>query len=201
MSPVPEDSKLITSPDKKGAGSGMGSDRRVWDPLVRILHWAQLASVAMAWLTHKGGGAWHECAGYASLLLIALRIAWGWAGSRYAHFGQFVRSPGVTLYYARQLLARNEPRYIGHNPLGGWMILLMITNLVLVGFSGWLYTTDAYWGEQWLESAHNALAWSLVVLIAMHLAGVAVTSYRHAENLVGAMLHGRKRPPSGDDVA
>ena len=173
---------------------------RVWDPFVRVLHWALAASVALAWLTLEGGGKWHEWAGYASLLLIALRILWGWAGSRYARFGQFVRSPAATLRYAKQLLEHGEPRYVGHNPLGGWMILLLITNIVLVGFSGWLFTTDAYWGEKWLEDLHNVLAWSLVALIVIHIAGAAVSSYRHAENLAGAMIHGRKRPAAGDDI-
>ena len=172
----------------------------VWDPVVRILHWALAASIAAAWFTRHGGGVWHEWIGYVSLLIVALRLAWGWAGPRYARFGQFVRTPVATLRYAGHMLTGREPRHIGHNPLGGWMVVALLLIAALAGLSGWLYTTDAYWGAEWLENLHEALSIFLLVLVALHVAGVAVASWRHRENLVGAMLHGRKRPPSGDDV-
>jgi len=168
---------------------------------VRIVHWVLAASVLLAWLTRHGGGAWHEWIGYASLVAVAVRIAWGWVGSRYARFSQFIRSPAETLRYAGGVLAGSAPRYLGHNPLGGWMIVALLTNTALAGLSGWLYTTNAYWGEQWLEDLHEALSVSLLVLIAMHVAGVVVTSFAHRENLAGAMIHGRKRAPVDEDIA
>jgi cytochrome b len=174
---------------------------RVWDPLVRIGHWALVLSIVLAWLTRSGGGVWHEWIGYASLALIALRIAWGWIGSGYACFTQFVRSPAATLRYARLVLAHREPRYLGHNPLGGWMVLALLVNVALVGITGWLFTTDAWWGDERMENIHNAFAISLLVLAAIHVTGVIVTSLRHRENLVAAMLHGRKRPPAEGDVS
>jgi len=172
---------------------------RVWDPLVRTLHWTLALSVALAWLTKEGGGVWHEWIGYVSLAAVGLRVAWGWSGSRHARFSAFVRSPGETLRYLRRVLARSEPRHLGHNPLGGWMIVALIVNVVLVGASGWLYTTDAYWGVEWVEDLHDALATSLLTLAALHVTGVVLTSVRHRENLAGAMVHGRKRPPEGGD--
>jgi cytochrome b len=177
------------------------SGLRVWDPVVRVGHWALVASIVLAWLTRKGGGAWHEWIGYASLALVALRITWGWVGSRYARFSQFVRSPSDTWRYAGAVLRAGAPRYIGHNPLGAWMIVALLANIALVGFTGWLYTTNAYWGEKWLEDLHNSLANSLLVLVAGHVAGVVVTSFVHRENLVAAMIHGRKRPPDRGDAA
>ena len=173
---------------------------KVWDPLVRFLHWALVVSIALAWLTRHGGGAWHERIGYASLALITLRVAWGWAGTGYARFGQFIRGPGATLRYAQQIVAHREPRYLGHNPLGGWMVVVLIAAVALVNFSGWLYTTDAYWGDELIESIHNYFSIALLALVALHVAGVIVTSIRHRDNLIAVMLHGRKRPPSDGDV-
>jgi cytochrome b len=93
------------------------------------------------------------------------------------------------------------PRYLGHNPLGGWMVLALIAAVIVVGATGWLYTTDAYWGEAWLEDLHDASAKALLALVALHVAGVIATSLLHRENLVAAMIHGRKLPPRQTDVA
>lgn len=168
---------------------------KVWDPVVRIGHWLLVASVVLAWLTKAGWDGWHELIGYVSLAIVAMRAVWGWSGPAAARFGTFVRSPAITLDYARQMLARREPHYVGHNPLGAWMIIALLLNVMLVGLTGWLYTTDRFWGVEWVETLHSRLADLLLVLAALHLAGVLYASYRHRENLIAAMLHGRKRTP------
>lgn len=173
---------------------------RVWDPLVRIGHWALVAAVAAAWLTHEGFGAVHEWIGYVALGVVAVRLVWGLVGPRYARFTQFVRSPGVTAAYARAMLANREPRHIGHNPLGGWMIVALLATVAAVGVSGWLMTTDAFWGDERMEDVHELLAEGLLVLIALHVAGAIVESIRHRENLVRAMIDGNKRTPAPGDV-
>lgn len=173
---------------------------KVWDPVVRILHWTLAACIAAAWFTRHGGGIWHEWIGYASLVIVALRLAWGWAGPRHAQFSAFVGPPSATLVYARLMASGEAPRHIGHNPLGGWMILALLLVTALAASSGWLYTTDTYWGVEWVEDAHEALAIFLLVLVAMHVTGVAAASWLHHENLVAAMFHGRKRPPQDGDV-
>ena len=167
---------------------------RIWDPLVRICHWSLVITVTLAWLTREGWGLWHEWLGYAALAVVAVRIPWGFLGPAYARFTSFVSPPGETLDYAKRLIAGNEERHLGHNPLGGWMIVAVLTNVVLVGLSGWLFTTDRSWGVEWVEELHEALANSLLALIAVHLAGVIFTSVRQRENLAAAMVHGRKRP-------
>lgn len=176
---------------------------KVWDPLVRVLHWVLVASVAIGWFSTLGWGtAWHNAAGYAALAVVLLRLVWGLAlGGRFARFRQFLRSPRATLAYGARVLAGREPRYLGHNPLGGWMIVLLLATVAAIGITGWLYTTDAFWGDEMVERVHRTLAWALLGLIALHLAGVAFASWRHRENLVAAMLHGRKRPPADGDVA
>ena len=166
---------------------------KVWDPLVRMGHWLLVLSIAAAWLTRAGGGAWHEWTGYAALAVIVVRIAWGWLGPTRARFADFVRSPAVTLRYGLQVLSAREARYIGHNPLGGWRIVALLLNAAVLCISGWLYTTDRFWGVEWVETLHSTLADSLLVLAAAHVAGVIYSSWRHRENLLAAMFHGRKR--------
>jgi len=166
---------------------------KVWDPLVRIGHWLLGLAIAIAWFTRAAPGQWHEWVGYASLAVVAVRLAWGWLGPPNARFAQFVHAPGTTLRYGRQVLAGDETRYLGHNPLGAWMIVALLATTALVGASGWLYTTDRFWGVEWVETLHARLTYLLLVLIAAHVAGVLYASWRHHENLVAGMVHGRKR--------
>lgn len=170
---------------------------KVWDRFVRSAHWCLVASIAAAWLTSK---ALHEWLGYAALGIVALRIVWGGIGSHYARFRQFVLGPAATLAYARALAARSEPRHLGHNPLGGWMIVALISVVALTGASGWLSITDRYWGVEWVQDTHEFLANALAGLIALHIGGVVYASLRHRENLPLAMVSGRKSPPRPGDV-
>ena len=182
------------------AGKPALSTIKVWDLFIRITHWTLVISVAGAWLTRHSGD-WHEWLGYAALAIVLARIVWGGIGTPYARFSQFVRSPAATLKYTRQVLTHAEPRHIGHNPLGAYMIALLVIMVMLVSVTGWLATTDAYWGVKWVEELHEGMSNALFSLVALHIAGVAFSSLRHRENLVMAMLHGRKRAPMGDDVA
>jgi cytochrome b len=170
---------------------------RVWDAFVRVAHWTLVACVIAAWFAR---GAPHEWLGYAALAVVLARILWGFAGPAYARFTQFVPAPSRTAAYARRVLARQEERYLGHNPLGGWMIVALLTAVILVAASGWLATTDRYWGVEWVQDLHEWLADLLGALAALHVAGVVYASRRHGENLLGAMITGRKRPPAPGDV-
>lgn len=179
------------------------SSIKVWDRPVRLLHWTLVIAVAGAWITTLGWGfvKWHEPAGYVALAAVTLRALWGFTGSKYARFRQFVRGPRSLLNYTDQLRTKSEPRHLGHNPLGGWMVLQLIACIAGLGITGWLYTTDYFWGMAWLDLLHQCLAWGLLALVLLHVAGVLFTSLRHRENLVAAMFTGRKRPPtSGGDT-
>jgi len=172
---------------------------RVWDPLVRVFHWSLVASFALAWISADEWDDLHIWAGYAAAALIAFRVVWGLVGSRYARFSQFVRAPRAVAAYLKDLLTGREARYLGHNPAGGAMILLLIFSLTALCLTGWMYTLDAFWGEEWVEEVHEALANLLLVLVGLHLAGVALASLKHHENLVRAMVTGRKRAPARGD--
>lgn len=172
----------------------------IWDRPVRLLHWALVGCVASAWWTGGDAESWHEPLGYAVAAIVALRLAWGFGGSRYARFAQFVRGPRPTWSYARSVWHGQAPRHLGHNPLGGWMVLALLACAGALCLSGWLYTTDWLWGYGWLYWTHVVLGWLLVGLVALHVAGVVLTSWQHRENLVRAMLTGRKPAPGEQDV-
>jgi cytochrome b len=165
---------------------------RVWDPFVRVFHWSLVVLFALAWMTEDLQSL-HQPVGYAILGLLALRIVWGFAGSGHARFADFVHTPRAALAYVRDLLAGKASRVLGHNPLAGMMVLALMAALIATGASGWLMTTDAYRSARWLEEAHEALASLTLGLVIIHIAAVFLMSAWHGENLVRAMITGRKR--------
>lgn len=175
-----------------GGGNPIPATVEVWDPLVRAGHWLLVASVVLSWFTRHGGGDWHEILGYVALAIVGVRLVWGFTGPVHARFARFVRGPASTLAYARDALGGTESRYLGHNPLGAWMIVALIAAVLLAGGTGWLYTTDRYWGVEWVETLHRWSSNLLFALAGVHVLGVLYASWRHRENLIAAMIHGRK---------
>ena len=173
---------------------------RVWDAFVRIFHWSLAASFAVAWISGEDWKSLHVWAGYAAGALIAMRLLWGLMGTQYARFAQFVRPPLVVANYLRDVATGREARYLGHNPAGGAMIVALLATLAGLCISGWLLTTDAFWGSEAMEGVHEALANVALALVALHIAGVVLASIRHHENLVRSMITGRKRACGPADV-
>lgn len=174
---------------------------RVWDPLVRIFHWSLVGLFTFAFLT---GDEWqkpHEVAGYIIAGLIGFRVIWGLIGSRYARFASFIYRPSTVAGFLADTVRMKARRYLGHNPAGGLMVLGLLLAIVVISLSGWMMTTDAYWGVGWVEELHEAAAFSAVGLVALHVGGVIVASFEHGENLVRAMVTGRKRAPGPNDIA
>jgi cytochrome b len=166
---------------------------KVWDLFVRLFHWSLVALFVVAYATGDEVERVHIAAGYAIAALLALRIIWGFVGPRHARFRSFVGSPGEVLAYLRDVLLFKAPRHLGHNPAGGLMIVALIAMLVATCATGYMMTTDAYWGAKWVEEMHEVLANATVALIGLHVLGVVVASFQHRENLVKAMVTGRKR--------
>jgi cytochrome b len=172
-----------------------GAPRRVkvWPLALRLFHWSFATSMIVAFATHENVGTVHYWAGYAAIALAAVRGLLGIAGPPVWRFGGFVTGPAATLRYAQALLRRTEPRFLGHNPLGGWMVLALLADALVTGTSGWLYTTDRFFGVEWVGALHEVSGEALPLLLLAHVAGVIFTSIRHRENLAGAMVHGFKR--------
>jgi cytochrome b len=168
---------------------------KVWDPFVRVFHWALVVAFAIAWYS---GGIWdnpHLVAGYIVLALVVARIGWGFFGSRYARFSDFIFRPGVMLRYSADMLRMRAPRYLGHNPVGGAMVIALLATLLVLCITGVMMTTDAFWGVQWVDNLHATASTFALILVGLHIGGVIFASIEHGENLVRAMITGMKRAP------
>lgn len=178
----------------------------VWDPLVRLFHWTLAAAFSVAYLSGDELTNVHVFAGYTIAGLIGFRLIWGFVGPRHARFADFVTGPRTVWAYLVALAQGDAPRYRGHNPAGGAMILALLLMLLLATASGlFLYGADEGAGPlaglmaghgndaEWLEDIHEFFANATVVLVVFHIAGVAVSSVLHGENLPRAMVTGRKR--------
>ena len=165
----------------------------VWDIVVRVFHWSLVATFAAVWLTSDDFVSVHKILGYGVLALIGIRLIWGFVGGKYARFTDFVKSPATVIAYLKDMRAGKEARYLGHNPAGGAMIVALLLALLATGITGWMSTTNAYWGVRWVEIVHALSADLCIVLVVAHIAGVIFSSHAHDENLAKAMLTGRKR--------
>ena len=171
------------------------SSTLVWDLPVRLFHWLLVACFAGAWLTSESEH-WrlaHVWFGYGMAGLVGLRLVWGLVGTQHARFASFVRGPRAALAYLRSLLGPRPQHYLGHNPAGGLAIVGLLALIALTAASG--YATYNELGGDWLEELHEFAADALLILVGVHLAGVTVDSFVHKENLVRAMITGRKPLP------
>jgi cytochrome b len=182
------------------------SQIRVWDPLVRFFHWSLVSAFFIAYITEDDLLTVHTWAGYLIFSLLVVRLVWGFIGTRYARFSDFVYSPENILQFLKDTLRLRAKRYIGHNPAGGAMVILLIFSLFMTTICGVLLLGAeeqagpvAYWFSQssglWadvLEGLHEFFANFTLLLVFVHVVGVLVESLIHKENLVSAMLTGFK---------
>jgi cytochrome b len=179
----------------------------VWDMPTRLFHWTLVLSFTSAYLTAEFHlGFLHTLLGYFLCLLLVARLIWGFAGNQYARFQSFIFSPQETIEYLRSLMQNNPRHYFGHNPAGALMvfgllallfliILTGLTTLAVIDFEGpLLFLTDNFDDETsyLLRHLHGWLIDIALVMIPLHLLGVVVGSLQHKENLVRAMITGKK---------
>ena len=184
---------------------------RVWDLPTRLFHWLLAACMVAAFVSAQSGGYTaqriHYLCGYAVLVLVGFRVSWGFAGSRYARFAQFVRGPVTTLRYARSLLgktaAAEAPGYPGHNPLGALSVLALLAACAVQAVSG-LFSKDDIASEGPLarhvsdalvdrfSGIHEIGQTVLYALLALHLAAIVFYRWIKRENLLGPMITGNK---------
>jgi cytochrome b len=178
---------------------------KIWDPLVRLFHWSLVLTFVAAYASGEEWLALHVPAGYAIGALLVFRMVWGIVGPRHARFSDFVRSPAAIRAYLKDLVRLRAPRYLGHNPAGGAMVVALLASLAVTTVSGLalygsaefagplqgLVSHAPFWADV-LEGLHEAAANVTVLLIVLHVGGVLVSSVLHRENLVRAMINGRK---------
>lgn len=183
------------------------SSIKVWDLPTRMFHWLlailillQYGTAEWHWLTMR----WHVWFGYATLTLLLFRLIWGVIGSQTARFSEFVRGPRQALVYTRDLIANRASFNVGHNPLGGWSVMAMLTSLLLQTITGlftsnhlhtefgpWAARIPAAW-MQLLTEIHEINRYVLLMLIVAHITVVLAYWIGRDENLIAPMLHGRK---------
>lgn len=179
--------------DTSAGGSTPPRTVRVWDPVVRLIHWTVVVAVSLNLFILKPGRLYHRYVGYVVIGAVLIRLVWGFVGTRHARFSDFFPTPGRLIPYVKALLRGEEPRHIGHNPAAAVMMLALLVLLLATGITGWMTTLDAFWGEDWLEELHGGFANAIMVLALVHAAAAIIESLRHRENLVWSMVTGRKR--------
>ncbi|MFI9652495.1 cytochrome b/b6 domain-containing protein [Guyparkeria halopsychrophila] len=186
-----------------------GREITVWDRFVRLFHWLLVGGFFTAYLVEDDWLGVHVWAGYLVFSLVVLRIAWGLVGSKHARFADFVRRPREVFVYLKSTLAGRARRYLGHNPAGGVMVIALMGSLLTTTVLGMLVLGSESGnalhglvsglglageaGEEALEETHEFFANVTLALVGLHVAGVLFSSLAHRENLVRAMITGRKR--------
>jgi cytochrome b len=172
----------------------------VWDAPVRVFHWLLVLTFSVAWLTSESER-WqlvHITAGYTMAGLVAFRILWGLVGTQHARFSDFVRGPRAVARYLKSLVSRNPEHHAGHNPAGALAILALLALAVLTVGTGWASYNEI--GGELFEEVHEALASTMLAIVVVHVLAVLASSVLHGENLVGAMVHGRKPVPAAEGI-
>lgn len=173
---------------------------QVWDIPTRLFHWLLALSFVGAFVTAESERTrdLHLLFGYTLLGLIGFRLLWGLIGTRYARFRSFLFSLAALRDYLVSLLTRHPKHYLGHNPAGSLAVFLLLTLGMLAGITGWAtyQNTDG----EWLEELHEGMANAMLAVVLVHIAGVVVSSLLHRENLVRAMVTGRKQGEPGQGI-
>ncbi|EIJ41443.1 cytochrome b [Beggiatoa alba B18LD] len=179
---------------------------RVWDIPTRLFHWLLVLSFALAWFTHEDDRYLHIhlFAGYVFFSLLLFRLCWGFIGSYYARFSEFTYSLPHVFRYLSTLFTSERQHYLGHNPIGGWAVFLLLCLSLGVSATGFL----TQWAEEqhglfagWFSFAtgdlahtgHELLAEALLILVGVHVLGVIGESWLQGENLIRSLFSGKKQ--------
>jgi cytochrome b len=180
-------------------------DRRlVWDLPLRLFHWLLVLSMIASYTTAKLGFdwmQWHFYLGYWTIGLLVFRIVWGFFGPRHARFSSFIRRPSAIWLYLKSMFERTSARAIGHNPVGGLMVLVMLLLLSVQAATGLFTTDDIVWAGPYnpavssstastLSTIHNINFNIILGAVGVHIAAILFYTFYKKQNLVVPMLHG-----------
>ena len=165
----------------------------VWDMPVRVFHWLLVISFAGAWLTSESEAQQmiHYAFGYAACALVLWRVVWGFVGTRYARFAQFIKGPSKTIHHIKSLLKSHQDAELGHNPAGAWAMILLMALTLLIGLTGY-GSVKEFLGDL-MGEAHDAIASMAMAVVVVHIAAAIGMSFLQKENLVKSMLTGKKQ--------
>jgi len=165
----------------------------VWDKFVRIFHWALATCFTANALVIDNDSDLHHYVGYSVMSLVLARVFWGFAGSKYARFKAFKPSASQSLDQLSEIALKRKRIHIGHTPLGALMIYNLLLSLLLLTGSGFLMTTDMFWGVEWPEVVHSSFVTWLECSVLLHIAAVLFESRRLGVNLPKSMVSGYKQ--------
>jgi cytochrome b len=169
--------------------------KKVWDPLVRLSHWAVALLIAGNIFFVDDESKLHRWVGYAVAGIILGRVLWGFIGRNYARFATFPPSLQASLEQLADMASGRRTVHMGHTPLGALMIYNLWTSILVICLSGYLMTTDMFWGVEWPEELHEIAVTWVEISVAVHVAAVVIESIRTKVNLPRAMITGYKRLP------
>lgn len=189
----------------------MGTAQRtvlVWDAPIRVFHWLIVALVAAAYATWRlNWMVWHGWVGEALLTLLLFRLLWGFFGGETARFSRFLTSPRIAFQHLKYAFRREPDRQVGHNPAGGWMVVLLLALLLVETLTGLYIANDIAdegplteivpaWAANAIESSH-AIVWdALLAAIVLHVLAIAGFAAIKGQNLVSPMITGTKVLPA-----
>lgn len=173
----------------------------VWDIPTRMFHWLLVIAVVMQWVTAEftDDMELHSYVGYGLLGLLLFRVMWGFVGTRHARFLSFVKGPQSAIAYAKD----KDAVTAGHNPFGGWMVIVMLVTLIMQGVSGLFITDDVLFNGPYYSSVSDELqstmGWIhhngftvIQILVALHILAVLWYQFGKKQALVNAMFSGKK---------
>lgn len=168
---------------------------KVWDPAVRLFHWSLVIAFTANALILDDDSKLHQYVGYVVVGLITFRVLWGFVGTQYARFSSFPPSVAGSTEQLSDMATGRTKIHVGHTPLGALMIYNLLATLAIIGASGYLMTTDMFWGVEWPEEVHElSVAWAEFSVV-LHIAAVLFESHRTKVNLPRAMMTGVKTVP------
>lgn len=173
---------------------------RVWDPLVRVIHWTTVILIVSNGFVTDPERPLHEYLGYGVLGLVVLRLVWGLVGQHHARFTAFPPNPLAAARHVRDTLAGSKVVHLSHNPLGALMVYNIWATILVLCATGIMMGTIRFFGMEWVEEVHEAaFAW-LMISVGLHVAGVVAETWLSGVPLVRAMIDGHKRIPQGRSV-
>jgi cytochrome b len=170
----------------------MAGTAKVWDPLVRTVHWSLASLIVVDLLNEAGANPWHRYFGYAAAALVVMRLAWGFGDSRYASLSGMAGSARQVGPYLKRQWSGSSPSCLGHTPPGALMAFTLWGLTLLVAVTGWMQGLDPFWGEERLQRLHEVLAYVLSACAVIHVTAAIAASRAQRVNLVKAMITGNK---------